>query len=815
MKIKILLVILMIFIGISPSFAQTTPSAVITGNAVGIIGPGGTLYPVSLSAQLVGCGPEVPLVPGGSIVTNFYKVAAPPPTYDASITAYGNDIITCGTQNYTTYAVTWLINNQPAAPTATYRVIQGGTCNISDGSCKPIGFVPPVITKAAGLFCAVGQQLMGFNADYTPNCVAFTSSALPTFKTNGVTNSDQTVLNLIATGGITAIATGGNITLSGSTLVAKTPTATQSITQPVNTDLTVNTSGTGEFQYNGNEVATIDQIPSVAGLIQSASSITQNITQGINTNFNVNTSGTGVFNYNGSPVANMATFSAPPVIGSVTPNAATFSKACNKASVIDAKSCFGAKADLNLIVSHNCSMTVGANILTCSAGKFALIDVGKEIFVSFAGIAGNTLHTTITGFTDTNHLTTSANASSSTTTADVIWASDDTTAIQNAFNAAVAQGNALYLGAGGYLHHGLNWTNNIIKIYGDGYGATSLWAFDVTNPGKINPSAQAGVDISGSDHNTIEDIFFYGGYLNFTDMAPGVNVMMARTTSAISLVHRFNGVGFNTSGQYNTFLLGFEQTSFIDCEWISNSVNPGASNLFLSSNNTPALISPYVTVAAPGTSMTKVSVMGARSAMQIISGFGSVIFDQGSFQQYTMAFRDIFAFLGNGSSLFRSDSTGALKHIQLDSVYAEGQTCQTCKMILIPSAPVWDWDLRNVEIYLNGVGFLGSPFTFNQFLDSRALIDATGQASGTAPTFNSGSCLGSILQLGQVQPTFNCTNAAYVSSVLGATLMQADVFGAATAYKFQGNTGITANVTAGSCVLHYQGGIVTSTTGTC
>lgn len=283
----------MIFIGIS-AFAQTTPTAIITGNAVGVIGPGGTIYPVSLQIQLTGCGPAVPIVPGGSVVTNFYKQSAPGPSYSATITAYGNDVITCGTQSYTTYAATWLINNQPAAPTATYRLVQGQTCNISDGSCKPIGFVPPVISKGAGLFCPVGQSLQGFNADYTPACQGVTTFPLPTFLTNGIANSNQTILNLIGTGGISAAASGGNITLNGSGFIQKTPTLGQTVTQPINTIFNFMTSGTGQVQYNGSEIMTTAIAANFARLI---SSTTQNFVQ----------SGGSLLQYNGSEILNKVT----------------------------------------------------------------------------------------------------------------------------------------------------------------------------------------------------------------------------------------------------------------------------------------------------------------------------------------------------------------------------------------------------------------------------------------------------------------------------------------------------------------------------
>jgi len=160
------------------SLAQVTPSAVITGNATGIVGATTTTYPISLQAQVVGCGPQVPLViGGGSVVTNTYKVNADS-SLNATITAFGNDILSCGNQTLTLYAVTWLINGLPAAPTASYRVNQGTTCNISDGTCLPINFIPPIISKAAGKYCPADKPLLnGFNPDYTPVCTPATNGA--------------------------------------------------------------------------------------------------------------------------------------------------------------------------------------------------------------------------------------------------------------------------------------------------------------------------------------------------------------------------------------------------------------------------------------------------------------------------------------------------------------------------------------------------------------------------------------------------------------------------------------------------------------
>lgn len=301
---KLLLIIVSVLALSSPSFAQTTPTAVLTGTATSIIGPSGTIYPVALQAQLVGCQQQVPVVPGGSIVQTLFTQSAPGPAYSASITAFGNDIITCGTQNYTTYAVTWLINGQPAAPTATYRLTQGQTCNISNGTCKPINFVPAVISKGAGLFCAAGQILNGFNADYTPNCQAFAGGLIPPFLTNSVLNSVQSSLNLTGANGITLSALGPIVTVDGSALVRLSPLVGQTITQPSATSLNVVTSGGGQLQYNGSQVLTS---ASLTGLISSTPVATQTITQPAGTTFSVNNFNFTKYAQNGDNIGTLCT----------------------------------------------------------------------------------------------------------------------------------------------------------------------------------------------------------------------------------------------------------------------------------------------------------------------------------------------------------------------------------------------------------------------------------------------------------------------------------------------------------------------------
>jgi len=201
--------------------------------------------------------------------------------------------------------------------------------------------------------------------------------------------------------------------------------------------------------------------------------------------------------------------------------ASGFSQTCDPNSAVNVKSCFGAKGDLQR--GGGCSITLGTSTLTCTTGdSFASTDVGKTIYVQGSGVSGASLSSTISAFTSPTQVTLASNAATTVSgNSAALWATDDTTALQNAYNYAVAHGYALYIpSGGGYLHHGLNWTGNTIKIYGDAYAGTDLYAIAVTNPGKINGGAQTvGVDISGSGYNQISNIAFWGSDSQWADLA--------------------------------------------------------------------------------------------------------------------------------------------------------------------------------------------------------------------------------------------------------------------------------------------------------
>lgn len=96
---------------------------------------------------------------------------------------------------------------------------------------------------------------------------------------------------------------------------------------------------------------------------------------------------------------------------------------------------YGAKGDGKMSVTG--SMTSGSAVLTITDSQFVSGDATKPIMVVGAGPAGvTTLVTTISTFTSSNQVTLAANASTTISNAIVLWATDDTAAIQSAINAA-------------------------------------------------------------------------------------------------------------------------------------------------------------------------------------------------------------------------------------------------------------------------------------------------------------------------------------------------------------------------------------------
>lgn len=581
-----------------------------------------------------------------------------------------------------------------------------------------------------------------------------------------------------------------------------------------------------------------------------------------------------------APPAIISTPSASQTITQPAGTSLTVNTLCSGTGPINARTCFLATGNARWNVG-GCSITSGTPTVTCPAGlAFAAADIGKTMYVAGAGSAGETLKTTISGVTSGTVVTLANNAVTTVTGSAVFFATDDTTALQAAYSAAVTQGRSLYIPAGTYLHHGLNFTGNLTRIYGDNlYSVTQLVAAAVTNPGKVNGSAPTvGIDLSGSSRNAFDHINVWGGWQNgMGDLAPTINVLGARTTAGFATDHIFDSDFFVTSGAYNVFLYGYEQASFKDCSFEGDGATQNGL-LYLSSNNTPGFQSPYQTFVGATTSMTKVSVFGA--ATQFSGGGNLVVLDQGAAESdYTISIRDAFISLFGGGTWLSDTGGSAVRDIELSNDYAELQNCPTCRMINM-TAQAWMWDVRTLQAYNFGGGMTVSLYTFaGGFRGSYIQADGSGQAGGSIqPMLSASTCQGSIINMGQQQPTASCQDYVIAPNVNGGSAVQTfanfgslanipmsgvsangggignnatggtgemDIYNpfiGAGGFDFYQNTsggytltgrlasdgfhinnsnsywvgtaqGVTATKTAGSCVLTIAGGIITSVTG--
>lgn len=265
-------------------------------------------------------------------------------------------------------------------------------------------------------------------------------------------------------------------------------------------------------------------------------------------------------------------------------------------------STYGAKGDGQVVADG--AMTSGSATLACTTSTpFTSAVIGKAITVKGAAATGiTTLATTITGFTDSGHVTLAATAATSITGAIVIWGTDDTPAIQAAVNAAEA-----YLAAGHtyarvyfpprtYIVAGaLNTTKSgngqivfgvypttgnkpILEFCGEGDGAAAVRHWEQTVPqhagsclismgvyastsaqnNDLNANGNPGV-ISGPNEGTSNGLA-YGAAARFSNIIPGLrNLTILTAHSAFGLTYgafnfygcanaRLENVGWATAG---------------------------------------------------------------------------------------------------------------------------------------------------------------------------------------------------------------------------------------------------------------------------
>ena len=419
---------------------------------------------------------------------------------------------------------------------------------------------------------------------------------------------------------------------------------------------------------------------------------------------------------------------------------------------------FGAYGDLKF-VGAGCSIASGsARTLVCPPNTFVAADVGKQVFIANAANAGGTttLATTIVSFSSGTTVGLSQAATVAVARANMEFGHDDTAAIQRAFNYSARSHKALYIPAGAYLHHGLNFTGAVNLVYGDGYQGSGLNCMDCTDPGSSGSHTSTGVDISGSFNNKFRDITFNGGAAGMGDMAPVVNVLGMRSAGSgvgFAIEHTFTDVSMFTYGPYNLFLYGYEQSDFTNLRAESlGSTTSG--NIYLSAQNTPRIVSPYVTAVAAPASMTKVSFSGGRCALAWPKGSGLVLDEGDSASIYSIAIRDCYKIFIAPGSTFLSDtgsSGGFIRYVSIDNTYSEVVSCTTCQEVVLKGTAI-GWEVRANQTYTAGSGLTVYPYYFgNGLYDSFISADTTGSSVGMlyAP-----SCRGSIIDTGQQNSGF-------------------------------------------------------------
>lgn len=144
---------------------------------------------------------------------------------------------------------------------------------------------------------------------------------------------------------------------------------------------------------------------------------------------------------------------------------------------------YGARGDV-VIITGNTSITSGTAALTVTGAAFTSADIGKNIIVPGAGVAGGNLTTTIAGFTSATQVTLTANASTtlSAVSKQLWYGTDDTTAFNSAFTYASAFGGTVYVPADDYMINGtINIGGNGTRLRGDGPINTRLWSILPSN----------------------------------------------------------------------------------------------------------------------------------------------------------------------------------------------------------------------------------------------------------------------------------------------------------------------------------------------
>jgi hypothetical protein len=178
---------------------------------------------------------------------------------------------------------------------------------------------------------------------------------------------------------------------------------------------------------------TLAKIDVGLGLVDNTSDINKPISTAVQTALNAKAIDVSVLHLSG----------AETVTGVKTFNPGMFMDRGNQVFNVKA---YGAKGDGRSVIDG--AMTSGSTTLTSATASFTGLDVGKLIAISTAGVSGDNLYTTITGYISPTQVTLGIAAGSTVTLKQVIYGTDDAIAIQNTVDAALG---VVYFPIGYYI----------------------------------------------------------------------------------------------------------------------------------------------------------------------------------------------------------------------------------------------------------------------------------------------------------------------------------------------------------------------------
>lgn len=332
-------------------------------------------------------------------------------------------------------------------------------------------------------------------------------------------------------------------------------------------------------------------------------------------------------------------------------------------TVYNVKLNYNASCNYNAVTDG--AISIGSATLTSATASFKLADVGKYIAVQTAGGAGAALFTTISSFTNSTTVGLSAaNASGSNLTGlTVEYGNDDTSAFQNAVNAAItAGGGTVYIPAGNRcLISRLNLTNLSISltIRGDGVNASEVFPLQVASYGT---SSGHMFDLTGSSFVRLEN-FQVGAFYELAQ--PTTAVFMAQVASGVSnrngmdhmyISGRYSGCTFYDYGVPSLFTIK-------DSDFYNYTAGAGAHDVVcLSATNINSYTSSFATVTT-GTKSTsdiaflqtefhKFSGAGADNFVVLLDSVANISFFSGVLSGGATAYVDLVG--ANGTLSFHN-----------------------------------------------------------------------------------------------------------------------------------------------------------------